>query len=160
MHLSGDSVEKTIVEGEPVETGPNGVDVGVSEVWLIPEGAEITIHGKTRKLSKKKERVKPSNGFYELEPGVYEVRSNVKVRIPRDVVLYCKPRSTFNRLGCVKVETAVFDSGYEGYFTQTVFLPFKLRVHEDEAWFQLVGFKGEESGKLYDGHYQGEKPIQ
>jgi len=158
MHLSGENVKKFIVEGTPVKIGPNGVDVGVSEIRRIPEGSEITIHGDKRELSKPKQLVLPANGFYELEPGFYELRSNVKLKIPEGVVLYVKPRSTFNRLGCVKVESAVCDSGYEGFFTQSILLPFKAKIHEGEAWFQLVGFKCQKSGQKYEGFYQGEKP--
>ncbi|MBR9678132.1 MAG: hypothetical protein GOU97_02490 [Nanoarchaeota archaeon] len=160
MHLSGETISKFIIQGKTKKVGPNGVDVGVSEVWRVQEGSEILVHGKKRELSKPKQLIKPLNDFYELEPGFYELRSDVKISIPEGVVLYVKPRSTFNRLGCVKVESAVCDSGYTGFFTQSVLLPFKLRVHRDEAWFQLAGFECEKSGHSYNGFYQGERPEQ
>jgi deoxycytidine triphosphate deaminase len=58
----------------------------------------------------------------------------------------------------MKLETAVFDSGYSGEPTQTIYTPIKAIVHKDEAMIQLVFLRNERPAKeLYKGHYQHEK---
>ena len=67
------------------------------------------------------------------------------------------PRSTLNRFGVIKTESAVWDSGYEGYGTQTILIPFnRLKIHKNEAWFQMIVLKSEETDKKYNGFWQGE----
>jgi len=62
-----------------------------------------------------------------------------------------------NRLGIIKLESAVFDSGYIGEFTQTIFTPINARVHRDEALVQLVFIRNDAPAELlYAGRYQNE----
>ncbi|HLD81093.1 MAG TPA: hypothetical protein VJA40_03755 [archaeon] len=150
-------VEKVITEGAPVKVNPNGVDVAPSEVWRIPDDGVVVIHGKTRTINPEKKQVMPENGFYVLGKGAYEVRLNCKVSIPRNAVGYCYPRSTFSRLGILKSETAVWDSGYEGFGTVCFYVPVKeARVHEKEAWVQFTVKDSHETSNSYEGHWQGE----
>ncbi len=145
------------VDGD-VKINPNGVDIGVSEVWKINEDAEIEINGKIRSITPRKEVIKPENDFWILERGVYEVRIASKVTIPKNAIGLLLPRSTFNRLGIIKSETALWDSGYSGYGTQTVFVSVKkAKIHVNEPWFQLVFIDAKEPSQLYNGYYQEEK---
>jgi deoxycytidine triphosphate deaminase len=148
------------------KVNPNGVDVAPKEVRRIPAGATIYLHGEHRGYLDGKNPVSDSakvvvkpdaDGFYSLSRGgLYELRFP-KVTIPADVTGFAFPRSTINRLGIVKVETAVFDSGYSGEFTQTIFTPLEARIHKDEALVQLVFIRNEAPAKeLYKGRYQDE----
>jgi dUTP pyrophosphatase len=158
MHWSGEMVKKCVVEGDVKKVNPNGIDIGVSEVWKIPEGYDVHIHGKERRSTQEKQLVMPGeDGFYHLPRGVYEVRIGVKIKIPGKAVGYCKLRSTLIRFGSIKSESAVWDSGYEGYGTQTVHIPFNmLHIHKDEAWFQFVMQDSADTTESYDGYYQNE----
>jgi len=135
---------------------PNGIEVGVSEIWRVPLDSTAIINGKQREVCK--EKVSPQGDFYILERGVYELRLGVKVNMPKDCVGLCVPRSTFNRMGVIKSQTALWDSGYSGYGTQTIYIPIKqLKVHKDEFWFQLIFISNEAPSELsYDGHWQNE----
>ena len=156
--LSGEQAAKFLKTPPEIKINPNGVDVRVSEVWKIDENSASTLHGKLRETSKKV-RILPINDFYELTRGVYNVRIANEVGVPAGVVGFCNPRSTLNRLGMVKSQTGIWDSGYCGFGTQTVFVPIKLfRIHKDECWFQLRFETSQESSHSYDGHWQNEKP--
>lgn len=150
-----------IVEKPPeIKINPNGVDLKISEVWKIPEEGIVTINRNDRKIEPGKIRIEPKNDFYILSKGSYEVRVANKINIPNNAVGFLFPRSTFNRFGILKSETAIWDSGYSGWGTQTVLVTTKeARIHKDEAWFQFVVMDVKEKvDQLYDGHWQNEKP--
>lgn len=153
----GEEVAK-YVEGK-VKVNPNGVDLGVSEVWRIREESEIEISGGIRKIVPRKEKINPQGNYWILKRGVYEVRISNRVTIPKNAIGLLLPRSTFNRLGIVKAETAIWDSGYSGYGTQTIIVMVKrAKVHVNEPWFQLILIDAKEVKEGYKGFYQNEKP--
>lgn len=150
------------------KVNPNGVDLAPKEVKRIPAGATIFLRGEERgylDLETSKPRrddakallSHDSDGFYRFARGdLYELRFP-KVVVPPDCTGFAFPRSTINRLGIIKLESAVFDSGYSGEFTQTIFTPLEARVHKDEALVQLVFIRNESPAKeLYSGRYQNE----
>jgi deoxycytidine triphosphate deaminase len=170
--LSGKDVAKSCASYKKVN--PNGVDLSPKEVKVMPRGYKIYLHGEERgyiapsksrgrkatmpKVSDLKEVVEPDDeGFYDfLKGNLYELRFP-KVTIPPDCTGFAFPRSTVNRLGIIKLETAVFDSGYSGEPTQTIFTPLDAKVHKDEALIQLVFIRNEAPAKeLYSGRYQNE----
>jgi deoxycytidine triphosphate deaminase len=170
--LSGEEVARSCSSYKKVN--PNGVDLSPKEVKLVPRGYKIYLHGEERgyivqsaargktvprpEVRDVKELVAPDEeGFYEfLEGNVYELRFP-KVSVPADCTGFAFPRSTVNRLGIIKLESAVFDSGYSGEFTQSIFTPIDARVHKDEALVQLVFIRNEAPAKeLYSGRYQNE----
>jgi len=162
--LSGDDVAKCCSSFKKIN--PNGVDLAPKEVKAIPPDSTIFISGEERgyvdlsgKLTDRKVLVHPDGeGFYRFAKGnLYELRFP-KVSIPATCTGFAYPRSTANRLGIIKLETAVFDSGYSGEPTQTIFTPLEARVHKDEALIQLVLIRNEAPAKeLYKGRYQGER---
>jgi len=154
------------IEGDK-KVGPNGCDLKICEITKVPEDATIYLHDKKRgylvngefkeQADVKKPLVPNNEGFYELTHGAYEVRIANKITIPKNAVGFAFPRSTFNRLGIIKTESAVWDSGYSGTGTSTIFVPVKKAlIHKDECWVQFVLFDAEESDKQYNGFYQGE----
>jgi deoxycytidine triphosphate deaminase len=170
--LSGEEVSKSCASFRKVN--PNGVDLAPKGVKIIPRGYKIYLHGEQRgyvppsesrgrsalkpKVRDVKEVVTPDReGFYEFVKGnLYELRFP-KVTIPPDCTGFAFPRSTVNRLGIIKLESAVFDSGYSGEPTQTIFTPLDARVHKDEALIQLVFIRNEAPARqLYKGRYQNE----
>ena len=159
----GKEVAKQIEQPPEVKLNPNGVDLRISEIWKLPEAGVARIHGKERTIKPEKAKVEPADdGFYYLPEGTYEVRTANKITIPKNAVGLCLPRSTLNRFGVIKSETAVGDSGYSGFVTSTVRVAVgELQIHKDEFWFQfmLLDTK-EEVDHVYEGHYQGEKPKE
>ena len=149
----------TFVKQPPaIQINPNGVDIGVSEVWKIEDHTRSILHGKIRETEPPKVLVKPEGEFYVLHKGVYEVRLSNEITVPQNAMGLILPRSTLNRLGVINTPSAVCDSGYTGFATKTIFVPIhSIRVHVSEKWFQLVYADAEASGS-YDGHWQGERP--
>jgi deoxycytidine triphosphate deaminase len=164
----------SVVSGEEVATycksyvkiNPNGVDLAPIQVSKLPMDLTILLQGEKRgylgpgnKLLTEKETVLPDeSGFYLFERGgMFELRFP-GVRIPPTCTGFAFPRSSINRLGIIKLESAVFDSGYEGEPTQVIFTPISAKVHTGEALVQLVLIRNEKPAKsLYGGYYQGEK---
>lgn len=145
---------------------PNGVDLAPTQVSRLPSDMTIILHGDKRGylgpagevVSGKTPVLPDSEGFYNLEKGtLYEMRFP-EVTIPATCMGLAFPRSSLNRLGIIKLESAVFDSGYHGEPTQVMFAPISARIHRDEAMIQLVFFRNEKPAEtLYSGFYQHEK---
>jgi deoxycytidine triphosphate deaminase len=157
----GKNVAKYISNHAPIKINPNGVDVRVSEVWKIHPDSEVIIKGSERTISPEKAKILfDESGFYNLDTGIYEIRLANEVEIPQEATALMFPRSTLNRLGMIKSETAVGDSGYKGFMTQTFYVPIKkIRIHKDEAWVQLIFIDNKDVADMkYEGHWQGEKP--
>ena len=147
------------------KVNPTGVDVAPKKIFRLPDDAEVFFHGKKRgffmegkfvPLQEALEEVKPEGDFWVLEPGRYYVVFP-RVKVPLEYTGFAYPRSTLNRLGIVKSQTAVFDPGYEGEWNQLFLIPVKARIHVEEAWVQLVFVKNEGVSGRYDGHWQGEE---
>jgi len=155
----GKEVAKYVKQPPEIKVNPNGIDLKVSEVWQIDLDSEAVLHGNIRTVGKK--LLQPdADGFYHLERGIYDVRIANEVEIPQNAVVFCFPRSSLNRLGTVKSDSSVWDSGYKGFGTQTLFVPIKkLKIHKDEFWFQLTFFSNKDIADMrYRGYWQGEKP--
>ena len=160
MILSGEKVSKYVKAPPEIKINPNGVDVKVSEVWKIDDNTVSVLNGKVRETNPQKKLMEPDDqGFYNLVNGIYEVRIANEVEIPNKFTGMLLPRSSLNRLGMIKSESALWDSGYKGFGTQTIFIPIKLfKIHKNDFWFQFILLSSEESKNLYDGHWQNEKP--
>jgi deoxycytidine triphosphate deaminase len=149
-----------------VKINPNGVDLAPRRVSKLPMDSTIFLRGDERgylgpgeELMTEKEDLAPdASGFYLFERGgMYELRFP-EVNIPSTCTGLAFPRSTLNRLGIIKLESAVFDSGYRGEPTQVIFTPISAKVHKDEAMIQLVLLRNEKAAAtLYSGFYQNEK---
>ena len=160
--LTGKEVAQYV--SDYVKVNPAGVDIAPKKIFRIPEDVVAVLDGRTRGFERDGdvswnvyEEVAPKGDFWILEPGIYAV-AFPKVYVPKDVVGFAFPRSTLNRLGLIKVQTAVFDPGYEGEFTQTWFVPIRTKIRVGEAWVQLVYFRLEnEPEETYNGYWQGER---
>jgi len=149
-----------------VKINPNGVDLAPTRVSQLPADLTILLHGDKRgyigpegQLVNAKTSITPdAEGFYNFERGMlYELRFP-EVTIPATCTGFAYPRSSMNRLGIIKLESAVFDSGYHGEPTQVIFTPIAAKVHNTEALVQLVFFRNEKAAEsLYNGFYQHEK---
>ena len=149
-----------------VKVNPNGVDLAPKKVYRLPMESTIFLQGDERgylrigdELTTVKEELLPDDsGFYLYERGgLYELRFP-EVAVPATCMGLAFPRSSINRLGIVKLESAVFDSGYRGEPTQVIFTPLRAKVHKDEAMIQLVFLRNEKPAtSLYSGFYQDER---
>jgi len=149
-----------------VKVNPNGVDLAPTQVSRLPTDLTILLHGDRRGFigpdggvtTHKADVLADNEGYYNFEKGMlYELRFP-EVTIPASCTGFAFPRSSINRLGIIKLESAVFDSGYHGEPTQVVFTPIAAKVHRAEAVIQLVFLRNEKPAEaLYTGFYQHEK---
>jgi len=149
-----------------VKVNPDGVDLAPKQVSRLPMDTTIVLRGTERGylgqggdlVTEKDELVPDASGYYLYERGgMYELRFP-EVNVPADCTGLAFPRSSINRLGIIKLESAVFDNGYRGEPTQVIFTPIAARVHKDEAMVQLVFLRNEKPAtSLYSGFYQNEK---
>lgn len=149
---------------------PGGVELAPIQVVRLPR-RPIFLHGDKRGYltkhravvdhEKAKTKCKADGkGYYHLRPmTLYELRFP-RVKVPLTATGFCFPRSTLNRLGIIKLQTAVLDSGYVGEFVQTLLALSPVMFHEDEALVQLVFMQNVRGAKVgYAGRYQGERSI-
>jgi len=153
----------------PCKINPGGVDLAPKQVTRLPKRT-ILLHGGRRGFivgrafldhGKAKLVCKPDKmGYYRLKPmTLYELRFPF-VEVPLTATGLCFPRSTLNRLGIIKAETAVLDSGYRGEFVQTLFTFSPALIHKDEPLVQLVFLQNlERAEEGYRGRYQGERGV-
>lgn len=153
-----------------VVINPSGVDLAPIEIVEIPE-ATIFVHGSKRGYLVNgkfvdqrdfKKIIEPdTEGFYNLRPHkIYELRFP-KVEIPMTATGFAYPRSTFVRLGLIKIQSAVWDSGYSGNATQSFYTTLPAKIHRDEAWIQLVFIDNKSvPEKGYQGHYHNETALK
>ena len=163
MNIVGEDLKGLIKEYKSI--GPNGVDLSPIKVYRIPSEFEVYIKGEMRGYIKgdsfiegyeAKIELKPKDGFYEIGRGEIVEAVFPFLEVPLDMVAFIFPRSTFNRLGIMKFETAVLDSGYKGTPSQSFYFPIPAKIHVDEAWVQVCYFKtNRKVSKGYSGYYQG-----
>jgi len=150
-----------------VKINPAGVDLSPKAIFRVPiekidyaildrEKRGYIINNEFKNLIEVLEKIEPKNNYWELESGIYYLVFP-RIKIPLDCIALAFPRSTLNRLGLIKSETAVFDPGYEGEFTQTWYIPIKFKININEAWIQIIFIKLEKEAKEgYKGFWQKE----
>jgi deoxycytidine triphosphate deaminase len=148
---------------------PGGVDLAPKQITKLPR-LKVLLHGEKRGFlidgkfhdhEKIKSICKPDKlGYYHLKSmTLYELRFPL-VEIPLTATGLCFPRSTLNRLGIIKAETAILDSGYRGEFVQTLFTFSPALIYKEEPLVQLIFLQNlERAEEGYRGRYQGEKAI-
>jgi len=164
---AGEDVAKHVKGARKIN--PGGVELAPIQVVRLPR-RPIFLHGDKRGyltngdvVDHEKAKIKckaDGKGYYHLRPmTLYELRFPM-VKVPLTATGFCFPRSTLNRLGIIKFETAVLDSGYVGEFVQSLLALSPVLFHKDEALVQLVFMQNMRRARVgYAGRYQGERSI-
>ena len=101
----------------------------------------IGVSNSDRILAETQELPFDADGWVRLEPGVYAVRLNETVALPRNVMALAKPRSTLLRNGAA-AHNAVWDAGYNGrsQIQVAVYNPHGLTLARNARIVQMVFF--------------------
>lgn len=157
--LTKEEIKKLIVEEGlirnyidlDVQLQPNGFDCTLQKVFKIIGVCKIDFDNTERKLADFEEM--SFDEWVFLKKGVYKVRLNEIIKLPKNLMAIAKPRSTLARSG-ISLITAIWDAGYEGRSEVG------LVVHSDGAWFkrnariiQLVFIKLCKQSEGYGGIY-------
>jgi len=86
----------------------------------------------------------------------YLINFNEIIKLPEGVAAVIFKRSTLNRMGH-KLESGLWDSGFTGNLGCTVWPSHPLKIFSGDRLAQVVFFRAEVSGVLYDGDYQRQK---
>jgi dUTP pyrophosphatase len=165
--LSGEQIRVRIAAAPALITGwfdldqqiqPNGFDLTLADVQRHHGKGAIGVSNQHRILPELEQVDFDSEGFAELEQGIYHVTYNEVVSLPNDIMALGRPRSSLNRSG-VTIHTAVWDAGYTGRSTSlmAVLNPAGFRVQCNARILQLVFLSlSVQTETGYQGIYQGE----
>jgi len=137
---------------------PNGFDLTVREVHRFAGHGHVDFDNSERKLPET-QAIEWEGDWLFLKPGVYKVRTNEVVSLPKDIIAFSQPRSTLLRMG-VTSNHAFWDAGFSGRseFVIHVINEHGLRLKRNARVAQLVFLRlGAESERGYSGVYQGSR---
>lgn len=135
-----------------IQLQPNGFDLTVSQIDKIISKGVIDFDNTHRELPKY-ERIRFLDNI-DLPLGNYVIHFNEKLNIPSNIVALAFPRSSLIRMGAT-IETAVFDSGFNGYCQCLLIVSNKsgIRINKDARMIQLIFLEREDDESLYNGIY-------
>lgn len=163
MFASGDFVSKFV--DKYVKINPNGVDLAPIKIYYIPDEGYVSFLDRNKRgffrgdvfteIYQAKKIIEPRDSYYYIKKGLVIEAVFPRVRVPADFVGIIYPRSTLNRLGIIKSQTGLLDSGYNGTPTQTFYFTLSAKINVNESWIQLTFVKCiEKVKKEYSGYYQ------
>ncbi len=167
--LNRQEIEKLINEKElisgffdlNVQLTPNGFDLTVAAVSEFIEAGALDFSNKQRLIPEAKELIPVKKnqedkfGWWHLKPGIYKIRSNEVINLPKDLGAVAFPRSSLLRMG-VFSQNGVWDAGFKGKseFVLVVGNPAGLRLKQNARVIQLVFWPMNETRIGYNGIYQ------
>ena len=143
----GEDLLTKVQEGD---SQPNAVDLRVDKIFSLKN--EVFSISEDSKKHRGSEEVLPVDGYFELEPGTYEILMENIVNIPEGYAGWVITRSTLNRNGLF-ITSGLYDSGYHGVMAGC------LHVEHGPAIIQKGSRVGQfllfeaETLSMYDGDY-------
>ncbi|MFM9106556.1 MAG: deoxyuridine 5'-triphosphate nucleotidohydrolase, partial [Chloroflexota bacterium] len=163
--LSAEVLRERILGYRPLLTGwcdldtqvqPNGFDLSLLSVSSVSGRGQLGASNTDRVLPDYAEMPFGSDGYLDLDPGIYQVVFAEIVDLPNDLMALGRPRSSLCRSG-VTLHTSVWDAGYRGRSTALlqVINPAGFRVQRGARRLHLVFFgMGRAAGAGYARGYQ------
>lgn len=136
----------------------NGVDLGIDKLYRI-EGTPRIKNGDYNKGDRVEVESKNDDQgeYYNLSPNeAYIVVYDEKIQIPEDHIGLVFPRSRVMR-SAANVQTAVWDSGYEGRGEGGMNVSRELNINTEARIAQMIFMTTEALDQHYDGSHQSER---
>ena len=132
------------------DSQPNAVDLRVDKIFkLRNEEFEISESYKKHRGSVE---VTPTDGYFQLEPGTYEIIMENIVNIPEGYAGWVMTRSTLNRTGLF-ITSGLYDSGYKGDMAGWLHVDHgPAKIEKGSRVGQFLLFEAE-TLSIYDGDY-------
>ena len=150
IHIMGEHGSK-LTNVQPGDVQPNAVDLRLGKVFKIHNN--VCTLSETQKGHRGSIEIQPDeNGYWNLEPGTYEVVMENIIEVGEGEAGWVITRSTLNRNG-VFLTSGLYDSGYHGVMAGAMHVhcgPFNIQKGTRVGQFLL--FKAESLHK-YDGSY-------
>lgn len=159
---SGEFVSEYIesLEGElPSEAvQPNGVDLSIDTLYRIEGTTRLTNEEYSKGDRVEVETMEDEDGeYYSLSHNeAYVAVYGEKIQIPENHIGLVFPRSRMMRCG-VDVQTAVWDSGYEGRGEGGLDVSYPVKLNTDTRIAQMIFVTTESLDEHYDGSHQSER---
>ena len=146
---SGKGSSLTCIQDGDVQ--PNAVDLRLGKVFRI-KPLEFVIT-ESMKMHRGSEEIEPDEeGFYNLEPGDYEVIMENIIDVVEGEAGFVITRSTLNRNG-VFLTSGLYDSGYNGVMAGVMHVGVgPMRIAKGTRIGQYLNWKAE-TLSMYDGDY-------
>ena len=157
MQLTGkEIIEKGIITNHCEEgVQQQGIDVRIVGLKSVSGSGVVPAQGKTT-LPSYDELICNYDGWM-LTPGYYEVTLMEGCKIPNNVTLHFKTRSSLVRCGAL-IHSGQFDAGFEtdkmGCFLQVIN---PIRIEKGARIAQAILFESNEVENLYEGQFQNDK---
>lgn len=148
----GSSSRSTLTNVQEGDIQPNAVDLRVDKMFYIkPDMFEISDEHKKHRGSNGEVPL-DSEGYFNLEPGDYEVIMENVIDVGADEAGWVITRSTLNRNGLF-LTSGLYDSGYNGVMAGVLHVGVgAARIKKGTRIGQYLSFEAE-SLHSYDGDY-------
>lgn len=143
------NAKTTLTNIRPSDIQPNAVDLRIGRVLGIGAGQFEISENEKRHLQKNE--IYPIDGWFELDPGCYEVIMLNEVEMGEGEAGWVITRSTLSRNG-IFITGGLYDSGYKGVMAATLNLMRRMRIEQFTRIGQFLIFDAEMAHK-YDGDY-------
>lgn len=159
MQLTGKQIiEQGIVTNScPEGLQQQGIDVRINKLFKLTGMGVVRAKGKTMLPTSKPYL---DFGYWDLEPGYYEVELIEGIKMPNNAALQFKTRSSLVRNGVI-VHSGQFDAGFEtehaGCFIEVIR---PVRIEKEARIAQAIVFQSEPVDNTYEGQFQNDKQRQ
>lgn len=151
IHIASTETSSWVTSVQSQDVQPNAVDLRLKKVLAIQPDTFV-IDEEQKKHRSTLEVSPDSDGYFDLQPGRYEVVMENEVSIGEGEAGWVIARSTLNRNG-VYITSGLYDSGFNGPIAGVMHVnvgPMKVKVGTRIAQFVL--FKAEMAMR-YNGDY-------
>jgi dUTP pyrophosphatase len=143
---------------------PNGFDLTVEKVFEFEEAGALDFSNKERQMPQVKEILAQKRkqddkfGWWQLNKGIYKLRSNETVNLTCDLMALAFSRTSLLRMGAF-TQHGVWDAGFQGRseFVLVVDNPAGIRIKQNARVAQMVFLRINQTGEGYNGIYQNLK---
>lgn len=168
MPLNKAEIKKLIEEKDLIENyihfetqiNPNGFDFTVKDIESFEGRGKLDFSNdereipRTEPLKPKKQDPGDKYGWWKLEKGVYKVKTNEIVNIPKNLVGIAFPRSSLLRMGCF-IQNGIWDGGFSGRSEFLLYVGRRgVEIKENARIDQVMFFHMDEVEEGYRGKYQ------
>lgn len=151
-HIMGPNSRSTLSNVEEGDVQPNAVDLRLGKVFKIKEEL-FEVSNDYKKHRGTDYELKPDpEGYFNLEPGHYEVVMENIVHVGENEAGWVITRSTLNRNG-IFLTSGLYDSGYHGVMAGVMHVTIgHARIKQGTRIGQYLSFDAE-ALHSYDGSY-------
>lgn len=152
IHIFSENSTSKLTNVNEEDIQPNAVDLRLDKVFKI-HNSLFELDAKNNKVHRGSTFIEPDeNGFWNLEPGSYEVIMENIITVGEDEAGWVITRSTLNRNGCF-ITSGLYDSGYNGVMAGVLHVTCgPIKIQKGSRVGQYLSFKAE-SLKQYNGSY-------